>query len=131
MPNETRRSRAPTLTQRGAERRLAQEMAAGRITAQQFKAGAGALSKATIGAGRTTVMASELGLGGTPTARQAAHLSGVLQRRMQPLRGARRRTPGQRPQQPPPPTPGRPRGTPMGDRRRRLAELRRRLTLGF
>jgi hypothetical protein len=63
MPHGTRRPRPPvSLTQRGAERRLAQEMAAGRITRQQFLGGVGALSKATVGAGQTTVTAGALGL---------------------------------------------------------------------
>lgn len=49
------------LSEKGAERKLAQDMAAGRITAAQFKSGYGALTKATRGAGKTGVTAQELG----------------------------------------------------------------------
>lgn len=57
------RPRRPVaLTQKGAERRLAQEMAAGRITSRQFLAGVGALSKATVGAGTSSITDVALGL---------------------------------------------------------------------
>lgn len=63
----------PRLSLRGAQTRLAQEMATGRITRKQFLAGVGALSKAAVGAGKTSFTAAELGLGGPrPAAPRAA-----------------------------------------------------------
>ena len=52
---------ATTFTERGAELRLAQDMAAGRITAQQFQAGYRGLTKATRGARKKFVSESNLG----------------------------------------------------------------------
>lgn len=62
------------LTQRGAERRLAQDMAFGRITKDQFLAGYRALTKKTVGAKAKTITTTELGYSGTDPAKLSPHI---------------------------------------------------------